>query len=248
MPAKKSGPDGGDRAEATAVAETRWDQQAGFSLFFLRRSAAAGVEWRTQIHHEESHEEVLIDGTQPGDWTAWITRQAKLPTGRARAARASAGGAREHSGGGSTTGRGAPLKIVGVDVTESLPGEPGTLATEVRFRVAGPAARKLAESAARYRVETYSVDIESGVAQFIASTEDGLRTGERTTPAARSSRCRATGATSFTAGWSCCRRTRRWRSSAAPLRGRPRERRRVGVRRAVDRRSAPAGGGGPRYR
>ncbi len=71
----KDGPEAGDEG---------WEQQAGFSVFFDRRSSNPGTaEWRTRLYHDEADDASSVLGLDPGGWMPWIVE--RLPaTGQRR--------------------------------------------------------------------------------------------------------------------------------------------------------------------
>ncbi|KAA3661480.1 MAG: hypothetical protein DWQ04_16320 [Chloroflexi bacterium] len=72
-PAAKSAPRVGSR-------EKNRHQHAGFSLFFDYLVPEQGIkEWQTYLYHEESGEEVKLDGTETAVWAEWIIKQAQFP-------------------------------------------------------------------------------------------------------------------------------------------------------------------------
>jgi hypothetical protein len=68
MPADtaRPGPAGG-------AAPGRWQQQAGFSVFFDTQPAGPGDRrWRTRLYHEETGDQATFPGSGPTDWVRWM--------------------------------------------------------------------------------------------------------------------------------------------------------------------------------
>jgi hypothetical protein len=63
---QSSGP-AGERAPG------RWQQRAGFSVFFDIRPAGPDEQRRrTRLYHEETGEETTFRGWEPADWVRWV--------------------------------------------------------------------------------------------------------------------------------------------------------------------------------
>lgn len=57
--------------------DERWDQHAGFSVFFDSRSDDAGRPvWRTRLYHEETGDETTVHSDALLDWVRWIVDRA----------------------------------------------------------------------------------------------------------------------------------------------------------------------------
>jgi len=72
-----SGPaDGGQPSGPADVAPGRWQQRAGFSVFFdLRPTTPGGPDEprrRTRLYHEETGDETTFRGWEPTDWVRWM--------------------------------------------------------------------------------------------------------------------------------------------------------------------------------
>lgn len=65
----------------------RWQQQAGFSVFFDARPGEAGeLRRRTRLYHEETGEETELPGSEPAEWVTWMLgrlQSAQSPSERA---------------------------------------------------------------------------------------------------------------------------------------------------------------------
>jgi predicted flap endonuclease-1-like 5' DNA nuclease len=69
-------------AEELAIGQKpqEWHQHAGFSLFFdYIVHNADEREWQTRLYHEETGNEVLLEGTDTAVWANWVEKQANLP-------------------------------------------------------------------------------------------------------------------------------------------------------------------------
>ena len=75
------GPGAGPAAEGTG--EIGGQQAGGFSLFFDAVRDEEGNEvWQTRVYHEESGQEVVLPGIEPGPWATWILSHALPEVGR----------------------------------------------------------------------------------------------------------------------------------------------------------------------
>jgi hypothetical protein len=76
-----SGPGAGPAAEGTG--EVGGQQAGGFSLFFDAVRTEEGEEaWQTRVYHEESGQEVVLQGIDPEPWASWILSHALPEVGR----------------------------------------------------------------------------------------------------------------------------------------------------------------------
>jgi hypothetical protein len=51
----------------------RWEQRAGFSVFFdVQPSGPGGLLPRTRLYHEETGDETTFSGWEPTDWVMWM--------------------------------------------------------------------------------------------------------------------------------------------------------------------------------
>ena len=66
--------DGGQRSgPAGGALPDRWQQRAGFSVFFDVQPAGPGeVRRRTRLYHEETGDETTFPGWAPADWVGWM--------------------------------------------------------------------------------------------------------------------------------------------------------------------------------
>ena len=122
------GPADGRQPPGTAGDTTpdRWQQEAGFSVFFdLQPGEPGGPERRTRLYHEETGDETTVRGWEPAGWVRWML-------GRLRSAPPPSEAA------------GAAASVVSVEITDvRLAGDPAsaaggdTVAVEVRVRVTG---------------------------------------------------------------------------------------------------------------
>lgn len=75
-PEREGGPDGPSRSAATS----RWEQRAGFSVFFDVHTDDEGREtWQTRIYHEEAGDEATVAGTDTARWTTWVLDRLGAP-------------------------------------------------------------------------------------------------------------------------------------------------------------------------
>jgi hypothetical protein len=66
------GPDG-DPTTNRAATDSDAQQTAGFSLFFDEVVDEQGAKvWQTRVYHDESEQEIVLPGTEPGPWSSWI--------------------------------------------------------------------------------------------------------------------------------------------------------------------------------
>jgi hypothetical protein len=69
------GPSGGIQRPGSDgdAAPDRWQQQAGFSVFFDVQSRPPGEPGgRTRLYHEETGDEATFPGCEPADWVRWM--------------------------------------------------------------------------------------------------------------------------------------------------------------------------------
>ena len=68
----RNGPaDGGQPSGAADdAAPRRWQQRAGFSVFFDVQPGEPGQ--RTRLYHEETGDEITLPGCEPADWVRWM--------------------------------------------------------------------------------------------------------------------------------------------------------------------------------
>jgi len=69
------GPSGGTQRPDSpdGAAPDRWQQQAGFSVFFdVQPRPPAGPHGRTRLYHEETGDEATFPGCEPADWVRWM--------------------------------------------------------------------------------------------------------------------------------------------------------------------------------
>lgn len=66
------GPSGGAQRPGSpgGAAPDRWQQQAGFSVFFDVQPG--GPQGRTRLYHEETGDEMAFPGCEPADWVTWM--------------------------------------------------------------------------------------------------------------------------------------------------------------------------------
>ena len=71
----RDGPaDGAQRpGPADGAVPDRWQQRAGFSVFFDTQPRGPGeLRWRTRLYHEETGDETTFPGSGPTDWVRWM--------------------------------------------------------------------------------------------------------------------------------------------------------------------------------
>lgn len=68
----RDGPADGGQPSAAAddTAPHRWQQRAGFSVFFDVQPGEPGQ--RTRLYHEETGDEITFPGCEPTDWVRWM--------------------------------------------------------------------------------------------------------------------------------------------------------------------------------
>ena len=60
----------------------QWRQRAGFSMFVdVPADGGQDGTWRTRIYHEESGEEIALEGTEASGWLSWILQRIDLNRG-----------------------------------------------------------------------------------------------------------------------------------------------------------------------
>ncbi len=68
--------DGGQPSAGADVVPGRWQQRAGFSVFFDAQATGPGgsgeLRGRTRLYHEETGNEATLRGWEPADWVRWI--------------------------------------------------------------------------------------------------------------------------------------------------------------------------------
>lgn len=58
---------------STSTGSARWEQRAGFSLFFDVSHDDEGREhWQTRLYHEEAGDEATLPGARATLWTSWL--------------------------------------------------------------------------------------------------------------------------------------------------------------------------------
>jgi len=51
----------------------RWQQRAGFSVFFdVQPTGPGALRRRTRLYHEETGDEITFPGSDPADWVSWM--------------------------------------------------------------------------------------------------------------------------------------------------------------------------------
>jgi hypothetical protein len=79
-----AGPGAGPESEGRE--KVGGQQAGGFSLFFDAARDAKGEDvWQTRVYHEESGQEVVLPGIEPGPWASWILSHALPEMGRGEA-------------------------------------------------------------------------------------------------------------------------------------------------------------------
>ena len=71
----RDGPaDGAQRpGPADGAVPDRWQQRAGFSVFFDTQPRGPDeLRWRTRLYHEETGDETTFPGSGPTDWVRWM--------------------------------------------------------------------------------------------------------------------------------------------------------------------------------
>jgi hypothetical protein len=107
-------------------------QAAGFSLFFDEVRDEEGNEvWQTRIYHEESGQEVVLPGIEPGPWTSWILSHALPEAGR--------GGQPGETPLGPSFAHHLMVRIMGAQLAQGggVEGRSEGLSVEVRLEVSG---------------------------------------------------------------------------------------------------------------
>jgi hypothetical protein len=68
--------DSGQPSAPSDVVPGRWQQSAGFSVFFDAQTTGPGgsgeLRRRTRLYHEETGNETTLRGWEPTDWVRWI--------------------------------------------------------------------------------------------------------------------------------------------------------------------------------
>jgi len=68
--------DGGQPSGPAGAPPDRWQQRAGFSVFFDVRSPGPSrpgdLHRRTRMYHEESGDDTMFPGWGPTDWVKWM--------------------------------------------------------------------------------------------------------------------------------------------------------------------------------
>jgi hypothetical protein len=68
MPADRARP-----GPAGGAAPGRWQQRAGFSVFFDTQPVGRGeLRWRTRLYHEETEDQTTFPDSGPTDWVRWM--------------------------------------------------------------------------------------------------------------------------------------------------------------------------------
>ena len=106
----------------------RWEQRAGFSVFFdVQPSGPGELLPRIRLYHEETGDETTFSGWEPAGWVRWML-------GRLRSAQPPSGPA------------GEPASLVSMEIIDvrlagdQAPGpEDDSVAVELRLRVSGMA-------------------------------------------------------------------------------------------------------------
>jgi len=68
--------DGDQPSAPSDVMHGRWQQRAGFTVFFDAQATGPGgsaeLHRRTRLYHEETGNETALRGWEPADWVRWI--------------------------------------------------------------------------------------------------------------------------------------------------------------------------------
>jgi hypothetical protein len=109
----------------------RWQQRAGFSVFFDVQPAGPGgqgeLRRRTKLYHEESGDETTFGSWEPADWVRWMLDRLRSARPPSKAASAT-------------------VSVVSMEITDVRPAGDlasvaggDTVAVELRLRVTGMA-------------------------------------------------------------------------------------------------------------
>jgi hypothetical protein len=120
--------DSGQPSDPAGAAPGRWEQRAGFSVFFdIQPNGPGELRRRTRLYHEESAGETTFPGWEPTDWVRWMLdrlRSAQPPSEPA----------------------GAPASLVSMEIIDvrlvgdQAPGpDDDSVAVELQLRVSGMA-------------------------------------------------------------------------------------------------------------
>lgn len=74
----------GNRADRGDTAPPSWEQSGGFSVFFDRARPDAGPtgeRWRVRVYHEETGDDVVLEGPSAASWHRWVIARLDVPTG-----------------------------------------------------------------------------------------------------------------------------------------------------------------------
>jgi hypothetical protein len=133
-----------------------WHQHAGFSLFFDYIAHNADErEWQTRLYHEETGNEVLLEGTDTAVWANWVEKQANLPHPSAE----------EESEEVATavaphTSHSADVELQIVEVTVSASAETEeTCDVDVQFALSGADVMALTSQSVPYQIELQTIDL-----------------------------------------------------------------------------------------
>jgi hypothetical protein len=126
-----AGPGAGPEAEGRE--KVGGQQAGGFSLFFDAVRDEEGEEvWQTRVYHEESGQEVVLPGIEPGPWASWILSHALPEMGRREAPSA-------ETAAGPPSIHHLVVRIIGARLArgEGAEGRSEVLSVEVRLQVSG---------------------------------------------------------------------------------------------------------------
>jgi predicted flap endonuclease-1-like 5' DNA nuclease len=132
-PTDPAAPDPGAGPEGQETEEVGGQQAAGFSLFFdVVRDEEGREAWQTRVYHEESGQEVVLPGIEPGPWASWILSHA-LPEVEGR------GTPSEETPSRPPSMHHLVVRIIGARLAqdEEAAGRPRSLSVEVRLQVSG---------------------------------------------------------------------------------------------------------------
>ncbi len=69
----RSADDGQPSGPADDAVPGRWQQRAGFSVFFdVQPTGLPELRRRTRLYHEETGDEITFPGSEPADWVRWM--------------------------------------------------------------------------------------------------------------------------------------------------------------------------------
>jgi hypothetical protein len=150
-----------------------------FIVFFDGCADRSGrPDWLVRIYDAASGEETLLAPPERDRWADWIMARVKLPA----AVNLTIGGTAEDAVHGVAPppakrraahfARQPRIEVLRVRFVETTPDHPPR--AEVRFRLTGAQAGTLARQRARYRIETYAVDLVQRRPALIAAKEGHL--------------------------------------------------------------------------